>query len=179
MFISEALDKSQVDLHESIISEQLNETQHQKPKINMINSRTEDTNFTFSVSPNVLNNSENPEIHEVSNFTKPQLLKRRLIRENTIEDLKKQLNDTIQLTDNNRLSYNLDRVKDTHQLNKTIETKHSSMSTGSTDSLDRMSSVSNSSKGSNRMLSLADVDAIVEMQEKSEYILVSLKVDKY
>lgn len=44
-------------------------------------------------------------------------------------------------------------------------------SLGSADSLDRMSSLSSSSKGSNKVLSLEDVEAIVEMQERSKYNL--------
>lgn len=39
---------------------------------------------------------------------------------------------------------------------------------GSADSLDRMSSLSSSSKGSNKVMSLEDVEAIVEMQERSK-----------
>lgn len=42
-------------------------------------------------------------------------------------------------------------------------------SAGSADSLDRMSSLSNnSSRGSSRMLNMAEVDAIVERQEQSK-----------
>lgn len=43
-------------------------------------------------------------------------------------------------------------------------------SAGSTDSLD-YSSLSNSSKGSNKMLNMAEVDAIVLQQEQSKYYL--------
>lgn len=42
-------------------------------------------------------------------------------------------------------------------------------SQGSIDSLDRISSISNSSRGSSRMLNMSEVDALVEMQEKCEY----------
>lgn len=132
-----------------------------------------DLDKTISASNNVNETYSHTPKLESFQSTKPLLIKRSLIRENTIEELKKQLNDTVQMTDMNRLSYCLDSkgesvLNETHQVNKTVDIKRSSISTGSTDSLDRMSSVSNSSRGSNRMLSMADVDAIVEMQEKSK-----------
>lgn len=42
---------------------------------------------------------------------------------------------------------------------------------GSVESLDRVSSLSNSSKGSSRILNMSEVDAIVEMQEQCNTIL--------
>lgn len=96
--------------------------------------------------------------------------------EDTVEDMKKQLSETIQITDLNRLSYCLDdniRLDGTYieedGLNRGTNITRTSMgcSTGSADSLDRMSSLSNSSRESNKMLNMADVDAIVEMQERS------------
>ncbi|XP_018580060.1 uncharacterized protein LOC108917781 isoform X2 [Anoplophora glabripennis] len=96
--------------------------------------------------------------------------------EDTVEDMKKQLSETVQITDLNRLSYCLDdniRLDATYteedNLNGEINIKRTSLgcSTGSADSLDRMSSLSNSSRESNKMLNMADLDAIVEMQERS------------
>lgn len=47
---------------------------------------------------------------------------------------------------------------------------------GSADSLDRMSSISNnSSRGSSRMLNMAEVDAIVERQEQSKFVYHTTK----
>lgn len=101
-----------------------------------------------------------------------------ITNEDTVEEMKKQLSETVQITDLNRLSYCLDdeniRMDATYteeDLNRGINIKRSSLgcSTGSADSLDRMSSLSNSSRESNKMLNMADVDAIVEMQERSKY----------
>lgn len=55
-------------------------------------------------------------------------------------------------------------------LNRTVNKRSSiGCSTGSADSLDRMSSISNSSRESNKILNMADVDAIVEKQEQSKF----------
>ncbi|KAJ8911459.1 hypothetical protein NQ315_013563 [Exocentrus adspersus] len=99
------------------------------------------------------------------------------INEDAFEDMKKQLSQAIEITDLNRLSYCLDTENielnttytEEDNLNRGITIKRTSLgcSTGSADSLDRMSSLSNSSRGSNKMLNMADVDAIVEMQERS------------
>lgn len=149
-------------MHKTIVAvESLNETYHRTPKKKSFRSfKNADQNSTFNVEP-----------FENLNGTKPLLQKRSLIRENTIEDMKKQFDNTVQTPDINRLSYCMDyktEFDESPKLNKSVDIKRSSLSIGSTDSLDRMSSRSNSSRGSNRMLSMADVDAIVEMQEKSK-----------
>nr|CAH7726102.1 unnamed protein product [Callosobruchus chinensis] len=92
-----------------------------------------------------------------------------LSRENTIENMKKELSET-PVADINRLSYCLDddniQVDSGYTDSNDKNTNMKRQSIGSADSLDRMSSISNSSRESNRMLSVADVDAIVEMQER-------------
>ncbi|CAH1996228.1 unnamed protein product [Acanthoscelides obtectus] len=93
-----------------------------------------------------------------------------LSRENTIENMKKELSEA-PVADNNRLSYCLDDDNGRVDSGYTEGTsdKNTSMkrqSIGSADSLDRMSSISTSSRESNRMLSVADVGAMVQMQER-------------
>nr|CAI5858032.1 unnamed protein product [Callosobruchus analis] len=93
-----------------------------------------------------------------------------LSRENTIENMKKELSET-PVADINRLSDCLDddniQVDSGYTDSNDKNTNMKRQSIGSADSLDRMSSISNSSRESNRMLSVADVDAIVAMQERS------------
>ncbi|KAJ8955290.1 hypothetical protein NQ314_006903 [Rhamnusium bicolor] len=100
---------------------------------------------------------------------------------------KKYFPNSLQITDLNRLSYCLDEEnvrldstynEDNNDLNRTVNMQRSSLGcpTGSADSLDRMSSLSNSSRESNKMLNMADVDAIVEMQERNIIQKYLLKV---
>lgn len=57
-----------------------------------------------------------------------------------------------------------------NEINRATNLKSSvlSGSAGSADSLDRLSSMSGSSRGSNKMLNMSDVDALVDMQERSK-----------
>ncbi|XP_018334906.1 uncharacterized protein LOC108743807 [Agrilus planipennis] len=90
------------------------------------------------------------------------------------------INDTVIMTKDNenakirRFSYVLDDNQRnffpaSDNLGETINIKRDSVGPfgGSEDSLDQMSSLSSSSKGSNKMLNMADVDAIVQQQERS------------
>lgn len=108
-----------------------------------------------------------------------------ITNEDTVEEMKKQLSETVQITDLNRLSYclndgniRMDATYTEEDLNRGMNVKRSSLgcSTGSADSLDRMSSLSNSSRESNKMLNMAEVDAIVEMQERSKYQRITITV---
>ncbi|KAK4886798.1 hypothetical protein RN001_003069 [Aquatica leii] len=60
-------------------------------------------------------------------------------------------------------------IVDNNDLNQTITLKQNSfgLSAGSTDSLDYLSSLSSSSRDSNKMLNMAEVDALVLQQEQS------------
>lgn len=85
------------------------------------------------------------------------------------------VNDTIILDDLDDLSCVSPKQSfnglNKNDLNRTMNLKRDSVgySGGSADSLDAMSSLSNtSSRGSNKMLNMAEVDAIVELQEQSE-----------
>nr|XP_023029059.1 uncharacterized protein LOC111517210 isoform X1 [Leptinotarsa decemlineata] len=120
----------------------------------------------------------------VNSFKTSESFSNTLIKNDTIEDMKKQLSDDVKIkTDLNRLSYcnendNLNSTfnKDMNSSNKSGNLKQSPLgcSIGSADSLDRMSSsMSSSSRGSNKMLNMAEVDAIVEMQERSLHQVMS------
>lgn len=172
-----------MELEETVVqTNDMDETyRRQSPKKTTFRrSKNESVNSTFNVSTGILGKTESFESLENLSSTKPRLIRGHLIRENTIEELKKSLSDTVQITDMNKISYCLGGSKpesdfnEIQQLNKPADIKRSSISTGSTDSLDRMSNMSNSSRGSNRMLSVADVDAIVEMQERSKFIFPDL-----
>lgn len=86
------------------------------------------------------------------------------------------LNRTRRISDH--LNYGTDEEPSSEKLNSTysgdlngasLKRNSFGCSAGSADSLDRLSSLSNaSSRGSNRMLNMAEVDAIVERQEQSE-----------
>lgn len=169
-----------MELEKTVVpTKNLDETYHQTPKKTTFRrSKNDSVNSTFNVPTSVLGKTDSFELLDNLSSTKPRLIRGNLIRENTIEELKKSLSGSaVQITDMNRLSYCLDgkpesEFNEVQQLNKTIDIKRSSISTGSSDSLDRMSNMSNSSRGSNRMLSVADVDAIVEMQERSKFICI-------
>ncbi|KAJ8946121.1 hypothetical protein NQ318_013171 [Aromia moschata] len=142
---------------------------------------TSTLNSTFEIYPNEKDQDTTPTPTNnvgLGNFeNKNVYLNNCNIINDTVESMKKQLSETVQITDLNRLSYCLDDENirldtdytENDDINRTINMKRRSLgcSTGSADSLDRMSSLSNSSRGSNKMLDMADVDAIVEMQERS------------
>lgn len=75
------------------------------------------------------------------------------------------MNETFSL--DKRMSLNDERILKMNETYNSANLKRNSA--GSADSLDRMSSLSNtSSRGSSRMLNMAEVDAIVERQEQSK-----------
>lgn len=91
----------------------------------------------------------------------------------------KTMNETFPLE--KRMSV-MEHLNDEHvpNLNETydymVKRNSAGYSGGSADSLDRMSSLSNnSSRGSNRMLNMAEVDAIVERQEQSLQVMSTPK----
>ncbi|XP_060532446.1 uncharacterized protein LOC132705690 [Cylas formicarius] len=96
-----------------------------------------------------------------------------ILPSNSIEDMKKRYSlSDVHKPDLNKLNYcveeKVNQINSAYkdgELNRTVNIKRSSL--GSADSLDRMSSLSSSSKGSNKMLNMADIDAIVEMQERT------------
>ncbi|GJQ77280.1 hypothetical protein Trydic_g20704 [Trypoxylus dichotomus] len=136
-------------------------------------------NGTFRKSPKFINTSQkSPDVKtaSVNNFTTNQL--------NKTISIENDLDDPINMT----ISYNIideaDDLKSCAYNHDSIGTKvdvkrHSAgYVTGSTDSLDHMSSLSNSSRGSNRMLNMAEVDAIVEEQERSLQVMSTPKPAK-
>lgn len=82
-------------------------------------------------------------------------------------------NDSNRFTSPRRRSYIIDR----HNLTQAIDTKRNSVghSAGSTDSLDYLSSLSSGSRDSNKMLNMAEVDAIVLQQEQSLHAMSTPK----
>lgn len=83
-------------------------------------------------------------------------------------------NDSNRFTSPRRRSYIIDRH---NHLTQAIETKRNSVghSAGSTDSLDYLSSLSSGSRDSNKMLNMAEVDAIVLQQEQSLHAMSTPK----
>lgn len=98
------------------------------------------------------------------------------------ESVENHVNDTIILDDLTYLGcvspkQNFNGLSN-NELNRTMDLKRNSVgySGGSADSLDAMSSLSNtSSRGSNKMLNMAEVDAIVELQEQSK-LYITFKI---
>ncbi|KAJ8984543.1 hypothetical protein NQ317_006829 [Molorchus minor] len=143
----------------------LNSTFEMSPKDTILD---QSSTHTFSKNTDLLPTVNSKESYS-NNLT--------IIKDDTVEEMKKQLSETVEIRDLNRLSYCLDEENipldscytDNDELNRTVNMKRSSLgcSTGSADSLDRMSSLSNSSRESNKMLNMADLDAIVQMQERS------------
>lgn len=88
------------------------------------------------------------------------------VQDDEIEEIKKHFSDNEPIRDSNRWSQIMDEKElDFEVLEKSIRINNS---TGSADSLDRISSLSNSSRGSSKIYSnMAEVDAIVEQQAQS------------
>lgn len=146
-----------------------------------------DKSHSENIDPNAIMNTTHPIILSGTFRKKPKLNSSNNSRDINvfpINDFTNQLNKTISLDNdlndplNVTISYNIvhvpDHSKSTCNLDSVdnkVDVKRNSAGyvTGSTDSLDHMSSLSNSSRGSNRMLNMAEVDAIVEEQERSKY----------
>lgn len=89
-------------------------------------------------------------------------------QDDNFEEIKKRFSDE-HIKDSNRWSQIIDD-KDI-DLDILEKSAHINCSTGSADSLDRMSSLSNSSRGSSKIFNnMADVDAIIEEQAKSMFL---------
>lgn len=104
-------------------------------------------------------------------FNRLELRARKSQRNSVLGSAEINLNNTVTLDNYHSKHQNLSYEDVDHRT--ALKRNSFGYSAGSADSLDRMSSLSNgSSKGSNRMLNMAEVDAIVEMQEQSEWFFI-------
>ncbi|XP_019874188.2 uncharacterized protein LOC109602289 isoform X2 [Aethina tumida] len=136
--------------------------------------KSDTLNATFRMSPADAVLDDAPSVvHQQRNTTLtlknsgPYICGDETVTKESSEMLKNQLRH---INDLNKLSYCVDRTQRLSPYKGDVvdDVTLKRNSIGSADSLDRMSSLSNcSSRGSNKMLNMADVDAIVEMQEKS------------
>lgn len=123
--------------------------------------------------------------------TKVTINRSETFKKQSRDNVQNRVNDTIILDDLDYLSCVSPKQSfngiSNNDLNRTMDLKRNSVgySGGSADSLDAMSSLSNtSSRGSNKMLNMAEVDAIVELQEQSKlniflFVLICLyKISK-
>lgn len=136
---------------------------------NLKNSNLDST-FTYGASPTTLNGTfrKNSKLNTTYD---------RSLHSNSNEQLSKDLNRTVTIVDttnhiNNikRRSYIIDNRSSDSEVLLSIKRNSVGCSGGSCDSLDYVSSLSNSSKGSNKMLNMAEVDALVLQQEQSKLI---------
>ncbi|KRT81815.1 hypothetical protein AMK59_6335 [Oryctes borbonicus] len=149
------------------------------PNTTIITKRPVILNGIFRKSSKFINTSQkspDTKIASVNNFTTNQL--------NKSISLENDLDDTINMTISYNITDEADDIKsctyNQDSIGSKVDVKRNSAGyvTGSTDSLDHMSSLSNSSRGSNRMLNMAEVDAIVEEQERSLQMMSTPKPAK-
>lgn len=141
------------------------------------NNKLIDGTFTknSTVIQNETNNSNSLLNNTFSKNSAPRLdgtFKRNKVDRNSTFRIKEANSMTGNTKNLSRLLYGSDTTLNTVYNNEINDPKSNSygLLAGSTDSLDYVSNLSNtSSKGSNKMLNMAEVDAIIEMQEQSKF----------
>ncbi|XP_044748292.1 uncharacterized protein LOC123309306 [Coccinella septempunctata] len=135
-------------------------------------------NHTYEIDPKDVEEARNVTLTvESPKSSRPHILKSRnetIVKSSSMEDFKK----TTILKDNCNNDLNRYASKESNLEVECINSRGGSKksldcSIGSADSLDRMSTLSSSSKGSNKMLNMEEVEAIAEKQEQSLHNVMS------
>lgn len=153
-------------INETVVPFNYDESFQSQNKNDSPNFNIEHNKSSFSISTEYLDTLES------FNSPKPQLV-RGTKNGHSVRELISEFGDTGPIKNKKMLS---DSYHDNMEmkfngieqsLTKSSDVENLSVTRSSTDSLDKMSSLSTSSRSSNRLLSMADVDVIVGMQEKS------------